>query len=84
MAPGGLIEMSQACTWPPTQTQAVAKVFKPQVSLLCQIEVPMGTTNRQNKQDSGVFSFLWEAFMLRCHKRAGAVSNTVTKLMLVG
>ena len=33
---------------------------------VCQIEVPMGTTDWHKKQGSGVLSFLREAFMLQC------------------
>ena len=72
--------------WPPTQTQAAARGIKLQVWLVCQIKVPMGNTNQHKKQGSGVFSFLWEAFMLQSNMcgRTLTVSKTITELMQVG
>ena len=49
------------------QTQAAARGNKLlHVWFVCQIEVPMGTTDSHKKQGSGVLSFLREAFMLQC------------------
>ena len=50
------------------QTQAAARGINKLVHVwfVCQIEVPMGTTDWHKKQGSGVLSFLREAFMLQC------------------
>ena len=45
----------------------------------------MGSTNWHKEQGSGVFSFLWEAFMLWCHKHTGMhalYQNKVKKVIL--
>ena len=49
------------------QTQAAARGINKLVHVwfVCQIEVPMGTTDWHKKQGSGVLSFLREAFMLQ-------------------
>ena len=50
------------------QTQAAARDINKLVHVwfVCQIEVPMGTTDWHKKQGSEVLSFLKEAFMLQC------------------
>ena len=67
------------------QTQAAARGINKLVHVwfVCQIEVPMGTTDWHKKQGSGVLSFLREAFMLQCiSARARTAShNYVTELI---
>ena len=66
------------------QTQAARGINKlVHVWFVCQIKVPMGTTDWHKKQGSGVLNFLREAFMLQCiSARARAAShNSVTELI---
>ena len=64
-----------------SQTQAAARGINKLVHVwfVCQIEVPMGTTDWHKKQGSGVLSFLREAFMLECiSARARARARCIT------
>ena len=83
MAPGWLsrdVTRARAVPQFPIKPLLPSRGIKLQVWLVYQIEVPMGTTNWHKNQGSGVFCFLWEAFMLRCNTRASAraASNTIT------